>query len=289
MPRDAGHPQRAARGRRAAGVALLGLPTDVNSSHLRGAAAAPAHVRQELWSPARNLTSETGVDLGTPGLLVDEGDLALDEGPGDRARIESAVGALIERGLAPLLLGGDHSVTYPVLRAVAAVHGRVSILHFDAHPDLYDVFEGSRFSHACPFARIMEDGLAGRLVQVGIRTLNAHQAEQARRFGVEIVGPDGFAPQRVPIPRGPLYVSIDLDALDPAFAPGVAHPEPGGLSARDVIQVLHRVRGPVVGADVVELLPAADQGHRTAVVAAKLVKELAGLMLRGPGRRAPRA
>ena len=129
---------------------------------------------------------------------------------------------------------------------------------------------------------------ARRLVQVGIRTLNAHQAEQARRFGIEVVGPDGFAPQRVPIPRGPLYVSIDLDALDPAFAPGVAHPEPGGLSARDVIQVLHRVRGPVVGADVVELLPAADQGHRTAVVAAKLVKELAGVMLRRQAARGPR-
>ncbi len=287
MPRASPRPEPAPRARPAAGVALLGLPTDVNSSHLRGAAAAPAHVRQALWSPARNLTSETGVDLGAPGVLVDEGDLALDEGPGDRARIERAVGALIGRGLTPLLLGGDHSVTYPVLRAVAAAHGRVSILHLDAHPDLYDVFDGNRFSHACPFARIMEAGLARRLVQVGIRTLNAHQAEQARRFGVEIVAMDGFAPRRVPIPRGPLYVSIDLDALDPAFAPGVAHPEAGGLSVRDVLQVLHRIRGRVVGADVVELLPAADQGQRTAVVAAKLVKELAGVMLLGQGH--PRA
>lgn len=264
-------------------VALLGLPTDVNSSHLRGAAAAPAHIRQALWDPATNLTSETGVDLGAPGLLVDEGDLALVEGPADRERIEAAVGALLGRGLRPLLLGGDHSVSYPVLRAVTAAHGRVSILHFDAHPDLYDVFEGNRFSHACPFARIMEAGLARRLVQVGVRTLNAHQAEQSRRFGVEIATPDDFDARRVPIPRGPLYVSVDLDVLDPAFAPGVAHPEAGGLSVRDVIRVLHRVLGPLVGADVVELLPAADQGRRTAVAAAKLVKELAGLMLLRPG------
>jgi arginase family enzyme len=130
----------------------------------------------------------------------------------------------------------------------------------------------------------MEEGLARRLVQVGIRTLNAHQASQAKRFGVTIVEMRAFDPDRVPIPRGPLYVSIDLDGLDPAFAPGVAHPEAGGLSVRDVVQVLHRVKGPLVGADVVELLPSADQGGRTAVAAAKLVKELAGLMLGGVAR-----
>jgi arginase len=225
------------------------------------------------------MSSETGVDLGAPGLLSDEGNLALAEEPGDATRIERGVAALIGRGLAPLLLGGDHSVTYPVLRAVAASHPSVSILHFDAHPDLYDVFDGNRFSHACPFARIMENKLARQLVQVGIRTLNAHQSLQAERFAVTIVGMGAFAPDRVPIPRGPLYVSIDLDGLDPAFAPGVAHPEAGGLSVRDVIRVLHRVKGPLVGADVVELLPAADQGGRTAVAAAKLVKELAGLMV----------
>jgi agmatinase len=263
-------------------VGLLGLPTDVNSSYLRGAAKAPAEIRKALFSPSSNMSSETGVDLGAPGLLIDEGNVALAEEPGDVERIEGAVGALIKRGLTPLLLGGDHSVTYPVLRAVAAAHRSLSILHFDAHPDLYDVFEGNRLSHACPFARIMEEGLARRLVQVGIRTLNAHQASQAKRFGVTIVEMRDFAAARVPIPRGPLYVSIDLDGLDPAFAPGVAHPEAGGLSVRDVVQVLHRVKGPLVGADVVELLPSADQNGRTAVAAAKLVKELAGLMLR-PG------
>jgi agmatinase len=263
---------------------LLGLPTDVNSSHRRGAARAPEEIRKALWSPASNMTSETGVDLGAPGVLTDEGDLALEEGPGDLARIESAVSALIGRGFTPLLLGGDHSVTHPVLRALARTHRALSILHIDAHPDLYDVFDGNRFSHACPFARIMEEGLARRLVQVGIRTLNAHQQQQAERFGVEIVTMGAFVPERVPIPRGPLYVSIDLDGLDPAFAPGVAHPEAGGLSVRDVICVLHRVRGPLVGADVVELLPAADQGGLTAVAAAKLVKELAGLMLGAAAR-----
>jgi agmatinase len=263
-------------------VALLGLPTDVNSSQLRGAARAPAEIRKALFSAAGNMSSETGVDLSAPGLLSDEGNLALSEQPEDAGRIERGVAALIQRGSTPLLMGGDHSVTYPVMRAVAAAHRSVSILHFDAHPDLYDVYDGNRLSHACPFARIMEEGLARRLVQVGIRTLNDHQARQAQRFGVTIVEMRAFQPDRVPIPRGPLYVSIDLDGLDPAFAPGVAHPEAGGLSVRDVLRVLQRVKGPLVGADVVELLPSADQGGLTAVAAAKLIKELAGLMIAPP-------
>jgi len=259
-------------------VALLGLPTDVNSSHLRGAALGPGAIRKALWSGASNLTSEAGVDLSSPGALRDEGDLPLRENGADRGRIESAVGRLVRGGSTPLLLGGDHSITYPALRGVHSVHGPVSILHFDAHPDLYDEYEGNRFSHASPFARIMEEGLARRLVQVGIRTLNAHQAAQAKRFGVEMVTMSAFAADRAPIPRGPLYITLDLDALDPAFAPGVAHREPGGLSVRDIIAVLRRVRGPVVGADIVELRPASDLDGVTAVVASKLLKELAALM-----------
>jgi agmatinase len=280
QPRRRPAPQRRSPGR----VALLGLPTDVNSSYVRGAAKAPAEIRKALFSPSSNMSSETGVDLGAPEVLRDEGNLALAEEPGDVARIEKGIAALYQRRLTPLLLGGDHSVTYPVMRAVATANGPVSILHFDAHPDLYDVFEGHRLSHACPFARIMEERLARKLVQVGIRTLNDHQRRQAERFGVTMVEMRDFDPDRVPVPSGPLYVTIDLDGLDPAFAPGVAHPEAGGLSVRDVVRVLHRVKGPVVGADVVELLPSADQGGRTAVAAAKLVKELAGLMV-GAGAR----
>ncbi len=271
-------PGRPAAARSGPTVALLGLPTDVNSSHVRGAALGPTAIRKALWSGAGNLTSELGVDLSSSEVLFDEGDLHLREDARDRGRIEGAVAGLLDRGLKPLLLGGDHSVTYPVLRAIASRRGPVSILHFDAHPDLYDEYEGNRFSHASPFARIMEEGLAKRLVQAGIRTLNAHQAAQAKRFGVTMVSMSAFDPQTVPIPRGPLYITIDLDALDPAFAPGVAHREPGGLSVRDIIRVLHRVKGPVVGADIVELRPGSDLDGVTAVVASKLLKELAGLM-----------
>lgn len=261
-------------------VVLLGLPTDANSSYRRGAAGGPAAVRAALASPAGNTSTETGADLAAPGAFADQGDVTLAGDPGDVGRIESAVRAVLERGQVPILLGGDHSVTYPVLRAVAARHGPPAVLHVDAHPDLYDVFEGNRLSHACPFARVLEEGLASRLVQVGIRTMNAHQREQARRFGVEVVPVDTFDAATAPLPRGPVYVSIDLDGLDPAFAPGVAHPEPGGLSVREVLRLLHRLEGPLLGADVVELWPEADRDGATARVAAKLVKELAGIALR---------
>jgi arginase family enzyme len=165
----------------------------------------------------------------------------------------------------------------PVIEALADRQGPVDILHFDAHPDLYDDFEGNPRSHASPFARIMERGLARRLVQVGIRTLNRHCRDQAERFGVEVVEMRCFAPEAVPQPEGPLYISLDMDGFDPAFAPGVSHHEPGGLSVRDVLAVLDRVRAPVVGADIVEYNPSRDLNGVTAVLAAKLVKEVAAL------------
>jgi arginase family enzyme len=192
----------------------------------------------------------------------------------------------------PLLLGGDHSVTYPALRAFRACRP-AAILHIDAHGDLYDEFplpgpgepsgRGDRYSHACPFARAMEDGLTGRLVQVGIRTMTPHLRAQAARFGVEVHGMDRWAEAPVESLPGPVYVSLDLDGLDPAFAPGVAHPEPGGLSTRDVVALLHRIRVPIAGVDIVELCPPHDVRDLTARVAAKLLKEVTAVAVRNAG------
>jgi agmatinase len=256
---------------------LIGAPTDRHSSFLRGSALAPPLIRDALWSDHGNMAAESGVELGVDIFLGDAGDLPLAEQDGDDALIAAAVAEAAADGAIPLVLGGDHSITVPVIEALAARHGPVEILHFDAHPDLYDDFDGNPRSHASPFARIMERGLAGRLVQVGIRTLNRHCREQAERFGVEIVEMRHFAPESVPLPGGPLYLSIDLDGFDPAFAPGVSHHEPGGLSVRDVLAVLERVRAPVVGADIVEYNPSRDLNGVTAVLAAKLIREVAGL------------
>lgn len=222
-------------------VRLIGLPTDSHSSFLRGAASAPPLIRAALHSEHSSLAAENGLELGTDILLDEGGDLPLREEAGDFDLIREAVASAARAGAVPILLGGDHSISFPAVEGVCAVHGPVDILHFDAHSDLYDDFEGDPHSHASPFARIMERGLARRLVQVGIRTLNRHLREQAERFGVETVEMRDFAPERVPIPAGPLYISIDLDAFDPAFAPGVSHHEPGGLSVRDVLAVLRRV------------------------------------------------
>ena len=261
-------------------LALIGLCTDENSSHVRGPAAAPSAIRAALFSGASNLTTEAGLDLANHPCFVDLGNREPASGTGAVREIEAQITAILEKGARPLVLGGDHAVTYPVLRALASRHGPVNILHFDAHPDLYDEFDGSRLSHACPLARIMEEGLARRLVQVGIRALTAPQKAQAERFGVEIHPMQRFDPRTFePLFDGPLYLSFDLDALDPAFAPGVSHYEPGGLTVREALGIIQRLEDPLIGADIVEYNPRRDVQAMTAAVAAKLVKEIVGRML----------
>jgi arginase len=265
---------------------LIGLPYDASSSYLRGAAEAPALIRAQLHSEAGNSWTENGCDLRASPGLSDAGDLVLSADAQARSQIESGLAKLLASGKRPIALGGDHSVTYPVLRALGRLHSPLTILHIDAHPDLYEEFEGDRYSHACPFARIMEDGLATRLVQVGIRCMSGPQVAQVRRYGVEVIDMQAWVDGTRPVTDGPLYITIDLDGLDPAYAPGVSHREPGGLSVREVVTLIRRAGGTLVGADVVEYNPRQDIGGVTASVAAKLVKELAGRMLaemKGPG------
>lgn len=258
---------------------LVGLPYDAGSSFLRGPAEAPQRIREALRSPAGSGWSESGVEAVADNGLEDLGDLDLPPTSKARAVIEDAVRNLAEQRRRFIALGGDHSVTYSVLRGLKTPRSSLTVVQVDAHPDLYDEFEGDRFSHACPFARVMEEQLAARLVQVGIRAGTDHQREQAERFGVEQIDMRAWAAGRRPATDGDIYVSIDLDGIDPAFAPGVSHREPGGLSVREVLTLLDGLGGRLVGADVVELNPSRDPSGVTAGVAAKLVKELAGRML----------
>jgi agmatinase len=263
-------------------VVVLGLPLDENSSYLRGAAEAPGKIRQALRSGSSNLCSETGLDLGCEPGFADDGDLALPAGGTALDAIASGIGVRLDAGARVLALGGDHSVTVGAVRAFARRHPGLEILHLDAHPDLYDEFEGSRDSHACPFARIMEERLAARLVQVGIRTMNRHQREQAARFGVEVVEMRHWRERLDLWFSGPLYLSIDMDVLDPSAAPGVSHREPGGATTRQVIDLVHAIDVPLVGADIVEFNPRLDPSGITAMCAAKLLKEVAAKMLSAP-------
>jgi arginase len=260
-------------------VTVVGIPYDENSSFMRGPALAPARIREVLHSGSANLCSEGGIDLGMEPRFRDLGDLELAGGAAALGQIEKTIESLLERGVYVLSLGGDHAITYPILRAYGKRYDKLNILHLDAHPDLYDEYEGNRFSHACPFARIMEENLAGRLVQVGIRTMNPHQRTQAERFGVEVIEVRNGQPETGLAFEGPLYLSLDLDVLDPAFAPGVSHHEPGGLSTRDVLRLIQGLRAPIVGADIVEFNPRRDPVGITAMAAAKFLKEIAGRML----------
>lgn len=255
---------------------LIGLPFDAHSSYLRGAGAAPPLIREALRCDASNTWAETGIDVGSA--FIDAGDLSLSVDSAFSA-IENAVADVLDHGHVPICLGGDHSISYPIMRAVSRHFPDLTIVHFDAHPDLYFEFEGNRFSHACPFARIMEEGLAKRLIQLGIRTMNDHQRRQAERFGVEVIEMEHLpALDRLKF-SGPVYISLDMDVLDPAFAPGVSHREPGGMSVREAIAHLHAITGKIVGADLVEYNPAQDVSNLTAAVCAKLLKEMLGKMI----------
>lgn len=262
-------------------VAILGAPYDAHSSFLRGPALAPPRIRAALHSGSANWSTELGVDLSTTPEWSDLGDLDLSSATDAPVRIEKAIDDLLHDGSRVLTLGGDHAITYPILRAFGKRIPHLTVLQIDAHPDLYDELNGDRYSHACPFARIMEERLVRRLVQVGIRTLNPHQRQQAEKFGVEVIEMRSFSAFRVDQLSTPLYISLDLDALDPAFAPGVSHYEPGGLTTRQVLDLLQQAPGPIVGADIVEYNPIRDPQDITAMLASKFTKELLGRLL-GP-------
>jgi arginase len=260
---------------------LLGIPLDHNSSFLRGPAQAPPLIREAFHSDHWNKTTETRVDLGAAGIFEDAGDLPAMDAPDAFKRIVDTITKIVEAGKRPVSLGGDHSITAPILRAIGKRIPAITLVHFDAHPDLYADYEGNPHSHASPFARIMEEQLVHRLIQIGVRTLNAHQHEQAEKYAVKI-----YEIKNLPDPThlnlaGPIYVSFDMDALDPAFAPGVSHWEPGGMTTREAISYLHALPGPIIGADLVEFNPVQDATGLTATVAAKILKELLGKMLVG--------
>ena len=260
-------------------IAVAGVPWDEKSSYLKGCAAAPEAIRRAFFSPSANTCAENGHDFGNDGRFRFTGDMALSSGPAVLGEIEAEAAESIRTGARPVFLGGDHAVTYPLVKAMAARYGRLNVLHFDAHPDLYDHLENDRFSHACPFARLWEEGAIHRHLAVGVRTLNTHQKAQAEKFGAEILEMKNFPRE----PRfsflGPVYLSLDLDVLDPAFAPGVSHHEPGGLSTRELIGLIQGLDVELVGADIVEYNPLRDINGVTAMTAAKLLKEIAVKML----------
>lgn len=265
-----------------ASVVYLGIPYDDSSSFMKGPAKAPDKIREALYSGSSNLTAENGIDFEKDKILLDLGNIEL---VGDTlekfGNITKNILNVVETEIPLISLGGDHSITFPVVQAFAEKYNRLTIIQLDAHPDLYDELDGNRLSHACQFARIMENNLCRRLIQVGIRGFTKHQREQAKKFDIKSFE---MLPG-IPVPKldfqidGPVYLSLDLDVLDPAFAPGVSHHEPGGMSVRELLNFIHNLDADIVGADIVEFNPDRDKSGITAMVGAKLLKEIASLMI----------
>ena len=255
-------------------ITLQGITFDSKSSFMKGPALAPPLIRSQYRSDAFNFYAENGMEI-FPDIFDDKGDF----NPLQYLDIETITTNNLNKNFPLLTLGGDHSITYPLIRSLHRVHGKLNILHIDAHADLYEEFEGDRFSHACPFARILEDGLTMELVQVGIRTMTESQLKVAEKYGVKVIPMNTYSIDQIPKMKGPLYLSLDLDGLDPAFAPGVSHHEPGGFSSRQVLEIIQSINAPLVGADIVEYNPKRDINDCTAVLCAKFLKEISAKML----------
>ena len=260
-------------------LSILGIPFDENSSFLKGSAKAPQKIIEAFYSDSSNAYSENGFNCRNTEKIKILDNLELPYGKLAIEKIRTTVKEELEKSNHVLSIGGDHSITFPIIEAFSTKYDSLNILHFDAHPDLYDDFDNNPFSHASPFARIMENNLVKRLVQIGIRTLNDHQIDQVNRFGVEVIEMKDFSSNLSLKFDGPLYISLDIDGLDPAFAPGVSHPEPGGLTTRNIINIINELEGNVVGGDIVEYNPINDINDITAYTAAKLLKEIIGKVM----------
>jgi agmatinase len=294
-------------------VALLGVADDTQSSFMRGAAEAPPRLRDAFFSPSSNGYAEwMEIDAHA---CVTERDLEdlmpkLSAAGEDVTITSKVIGEAIEdifqMGHKPLTMGGDHAITHSLIKGIAAAREKrrkekneakkpLCIIQFDAHSDLYEDFEGNKKSHACPFTRIFEKKtkVADRLIQIGLRTLTKNCREQQKRFDVRSLEMKDYPTEKrllatflnLHVPKdADIYVSFDMDCLDPAFAPGVSHHEPGGMSVRQALDCIQSIPGGlnVIGADVVEYNPERDVNGMTAMVGAKIMKELVAKMHHNP-------
>jgi agmatinase len=270
-------------------VAVVGVPFDSGVSYRPGARFGPAHVRASSrllrpYNPAAD------VEPVATQQVVDAGDLAVN--PFDIeaaiAEVESGARSLLERAGRLVTIGGDHTIALPLLRAMAAKHGPVAVVHFDAHLDTWDSYFGAAYTHGTPFRRASEENLLDRsaCLHVGTRgpLYGTSDLAEDTRLGFQVVGSvemDDLGVRgaieriRERVGQRPVYVSVDIDVLDPAFAPGTGTPEAGGLSSRELLAILRGFADlDLVGADVVEVAPAYDHAEITGIAAAHVVYEL---------------
>jgi agmatinase len=272
-----------------ADVAIVGVPFDAGVSYRPGARFGPGHIRESSrllrpYNPAADVSPFATQQV------ADAGDLGVNPfSIGEAvAAIERGARGLLERVPRLLTLGGDHTIALPLLRAVNAVHGPIAVVHFDAHLDTWDTYFGAAYTHGTPFRRAFEEGLLDqegclhvgirgplydaedlvRDADVGFRVVQATEVEQLGTGGII----EAIAAR---VGDRPVYVSVDIDVLDPAFAPGTGTPEAGGLTSRELLAVLRSfARLNLVGADIVEVAPAYDHAQITGIAAAHVGYEL---------------
>jgi agmatinase len=257
------------------GVVRFGAPLDLTGSYRSGTRFGPQQIRaaDEVLEDY-SLTLDRDVRQVK---VLDRGDLELPPGDleGSLAAIEEEATGALQQGMAFVALGGEHLITLPLVRAALSRYPDLGVLHFDAHADLADRYRGSRLTHATVMRRVVELLGPGRVVQVGVRSATPEEAVFAREWTHFFPGPPPDMAAVLDLLAGrPVYCTIDVDVVDPGFAPGVGTPEPGGWSSTDLVSVLHRATGlDVVGMDVVEVCPPYDPAGITACLAAKLLRE----------------
>ncbi len=274
-------------------VAIVGVPFDTGVTYRVGGRFGPNAVRAAsvMLRPYNPNLEVSPFEVLS---CIDWGDVAIVPGYTERsyAAIESAVAPIVERGVVPILVGGDHACTLPHLRATRS-RGPVAVVDFDSHTDAWDSYFGEKHNHGTWMRRAIEEGLVdvGRSIEVGLRG-TLYGAEDWSLVRTELgldylttedvlaIGPEETARRiRERVGEGPAFVTFDIDVVDPAFAPGTGTPEPGGLSAHDALAIVRRLTGiDFVGFDVVEVIPAYDPASQTAFLAANLAYEMLSLV-----------
>ena len=285
-------------------VALLGVPYDGGTSYRSGARFGPRAVREQSslirpWHPVLKVHPFERLRVADCG-DVDVVPISIER---TYEQIERRLDAVLAAGATPLCVGGDHSISLPILRAIARRHGPVALIHFDAHPDTWDEYFGSKFFHGTPFRRAVEEGAVDprRMMQVGIRGplygpedfafQDEHGIEVIRVETVKEMGVPWVVERLARLRGTPVYLSVDIDAVDPAYAPATGTPEVGGLTSYEALALLRGLAGmQLVGADVVEVSPPYDgPGQITSLLAANLMFEIVTLFALAPGSRQDRS
>jgi agmatinase len=270
-------------------VAVVGVPFDAGVSYRPGARFGPSHVR-ESSRLLRPYNPAVDVEPFARQQVVDAGDIVANPFDIEEAigQVEAGARDLLERSRRLVTIGGDHTIALPLLRAMAAVHGPVAVVHFDAHLDTWDTYFGAPYTHGTPFRRASEEGLVDRsgCMHVGTRgpLYSTQDLVDDRDLGFAVVGSvemDDLGARgvleriRARVGERPVYLSVDIDVLDPAFAPGTGTPEAGGLTSRELLAILRGFADlDLVGADVVEVAPAYDHAEVTGIAASHVVYEI---------------